>query len=293
MAEPRLPRDRPGEKNRLMTDVVNEVQECRVYQQDRWYSLIEYTLFLKHQLAYVHVRDRAAGLHVLDFGCGSGYGSAILSEGAGRVTAVDASPRAIAFCRESYARDNLEFRQIPADCTLPFEDNTFDIVTSFQVIEHMPDVGAYLRLLKRVLKPGGSLYITTPNRAYRLLPFQPIWQPAHMREYSAKTLHADLSGVFSDYDLLGVYGTDAYNAVYIDHYRQTPLRAYVKQPIKQVAQKVLPASMYARIRDGLGLGQRKPTEPLPPEVIEQYRIDDVQIGTDLVKALDFFAVCRK
>ncbi|MDQ1256006.1 MAG: hypothetical protein QG656_601, partial [Candidatus Hydrogenedentes bacterium] len=133
-----------------LDDAVNETQECRVYEEDAWYSMIEYVLFLKHRKAYEYACESAMGKRVLDFGCGSGYGTARLAKAAASVIGVDASQPAIAYAQEHYRADNLKFRRIPPDCTLPFDDDTFDMAVSFQVIEHMPDVAAYLRLLKRI-----------------------------------------------------------------------------------------------------------------------------------------------
>ena len=81
---------------------------------------------------------------------------------------------------------------------------------------------------------------------------------------------------------------------YFDHYRQTPLKAYVVQPLKRAARRILSDAWYRTVRDSLGLSRKKPSEPLSPHVLEQYQLDDVHIHEENPGAgLDFLAVCRK
>jgi len=276
-----------------MIDGVNETQECRVYEEDDWYTLIEYVTFLKHRAAYDFALERAVGLQLLDFGCGSGYGASLLAGAAATVDAVDASAPAIAHCQSHYQIPNLTFHKIEPDTTLAFDDNSFDLIISFQVIEHMPDVQAYLKLLNRVLRPGGTLLITTPNRAHRLRPFQMNWQPAHFREYSDVSLQKELAPIYPDAELLGIYGTDEVNQIYYNHYHQSLFQAYVKVPMKIYGQKLFGKNSYARLRDSLGLGRKIPATPLSAAQLAQFTTEDIFIADDLVTAQDFMAICRK
>mgnify|MGYP003383426596 CR=1 FL=1 len=151
-------------------------------------SLGGYVIYLMHLASYRFARTYCAGRRVLDFGCGSGYGAASLADVAESVIAVDVSAEAVAFAADRYEAPNLSFRKIEGAGPLPFEDDQFDVVLSFQVIEHVDDEAAYLREARRVLKPGGVMIIVTPNRAVRLLPFQKPWNRWHVREYSMDSL---------------------------------------------------------------------------------------------------------
>lgn len=94
---------------------------------------------------------------ILDVGCGTGYNMRLL-ERFGEVHGVDFASEALDYCR---GRGLTRVHQ--ADATrLPFEDASFDLVTAFDVIEHIADDRAALTEFRRVLKPGGQLLIYTP-----------------------------------------------------------------------------------------------------------------------------------
>lgn len=151
-------------------------------------SLGGYVIYLMHIASYQFARTYCAGRKVLDLGCGSGYGAASLADIAESVTAVDVSAEAVAFASERYTAANLNFLKIDAERPLPFPDRQFDVVLSFQVIEHVIDEAAYLREARRVLKAGGVMIIVTPNRVVRLLPFQKPWNRWHVREHAMASL---------------------------------------------------------------------------------------------------------
>lgn len=160
----------------------------RVIEEAYQKSLGGYVIYLMHVASYRFARDHCKGLQVLDLGCGSGYGAASLADIAASVVAVDISADAVAFAAERYRAGNLSFQVIDGSGPLPFADGQFDVVLSFQVIEHVHDTATYLREARRVLKPGGVMIIVTPDRTLRLLPFQKPWNRWHVREYSMASL---------------------------------------------------------------------------------------------------------
>lgn len=101
---------------------------------------------------------------VLETACGSGYGTQFLARAAARVVGADYSPLALAYARSTYPATNLTFVQM--DCHhIPLQSGIFDRVVSLEVFEHLQDSAAYLRECARVLRPGGLLLLSTPNRA--------------------------------------------------------------------------------------------------------------------------------
>jgi SAM-dependent methyltransferase len=166
----------------------------------------EFVIYLVHVATYEFAEQFTRGKRVLDFGCGSGYGSGRIAETAAYVTAVDVADDAIAHAQAHFARDNLEFRVIDPDERLPFDDASFDIVLSFQVFEHVSDTSHYLSEIRRVLAPRGKLLLVTPDRSTRLLPLQRPWNRWHVREYGSRTLRRLLSSYFEEIEVLGMSG---------------------------------------------------------------------------------------
>jgi len=118
---------------------------------------------------------------ILDGGCGTGAELIFLQQ-YGEVYGVDLSPIAIKFCKER----GLSKVKVADLSKLPFQDNFFDLVCLMDVIEHIKDSQIILKEIKRVLKPGGHVFLTVPA-----LPF--IFslhdtQQGHFRRYRKSSL---------------------------------------------------------------------------------------------------------
>jgi SAM-dependent methyltransferase len=146
--------------------------------------------FERHVVAYRLAERRAGGKRVLDAGCGEGYGAAALARaGAAQVTAVDVDPSVVAHVNRTYP----EVEAVEAELgTLPFPDGAFDLIVSFQVIEHVWDIPAYLVSLRRVLAPGGEVMIATPNRITFTPGSETPVNPFHFREFAPDELRDEL-----------------------------------------------------------------------------------------------------
>ena len=120
----------------------------------------------EHLLRYRAVAPLATGKRVLDAACGEGYGSAILSDFAQEVVGLDLSVEVIMHARDVYGqRSNLSFTS-GSVIMIPFHDSTFDMVVSFETIEHIDakDQDLFLSEVRRVLRPDGLFIVSTPNR---------------------------------------------------------------------------------------------------------------------------------
>lgn len=119
---------------------------------------------LEHYHRYAVVLDIVSGKAVLDVACGEGYGSAFMSDVALSVVGVDISADAVQHATNEYAyRRNLEFFQGSATA-LKFADASFDVVVSFETIEHLSEQAEMLAEIRRVLRDDGVLVISSPNR---------------------------------------------------------------------------------------------------------------------------------
>lgn len=100
---------------------------------------------------------------ILDLGCGSGHGSNLLAKKFKFVDGIDISEDAIVYAKKHWGKNNITFHT-GSGTALPFKDNTFDIVASFEVFEHIKEWKKYLKEIKRVTKKGGIIYLSTPNK---------------------------------------------------------------------------------------------------------------------------------
>ena len=119
----------------------------------------------EHWHRYAFARQYAEGMRVLDAACGEGYGTALLGATAAEVVGLDIDAGSIRHARSAYGSATIRF--VEGSCTgLPFADASFDIVVSFETIEHLDaaDQPPMLAEFARVLKPAGLLVISSPNK---------------------------------------------------------------------------------------------------------------------------------
>lgn len=118
------------------------------------------------------------GKKLLDAGCGTGWFSKPAVERGADVTSMDLGESLLAEVKKKCTTQCV----VGSIMEMPFEDNTFDFIVSSEVIEHIPDASLAIHELHRVLKPGGTLVLTTPNKvwyfavwlanAFKLRPYQ-------------------------------------------------------------------------------------------------------------------------
>jgi SAM-dependent methyltransferase len=120
-------------------------------------------LWAEHLSRYAFASRYAAGKHALDIGCGTGYGTAELAKHATAAVGIDVATDALDYARAHYP--NVRFDKAEATA-LPFPDQSFDLITAFEVIEHLNDWRALLSEARRVLRSGGIFFVSTPNKSY-------------------------------------------------------------------------------------------------------------------------------
>ena len=138
----------------------------------------------EHLHRYRYAAAMAAGRDVLDIAAGEGYGAALLAEVARSVVGADVAPAAVEHAAAAYPAGNLRFVEAAAADLGFAADQSFDLVTSFETVEHLTpaDQGRFLAEARRVLRPGGVLVISTPNRVTAGHP-DGTANPYHLHEF--------------------------------------------------------------------------------------------------------------
>lgn len=118
---------------------------------------------VEHLHRYAIAMELVKNKKVLDIACGEGYGSRMLAKNAKAVVAVDIDKVTISKAKEKYKINNIEFL-IGSVEDIPANDNSFDVVVSFETLEHTSNHEKMITEIKRVLKQGGILIISTPDK---------------------------------------------------------------------------------------------------------------------------------
>ncbi len=175
---------------------------------ERYLPQITGEIQLEHVHRYLLAQEYAKDKEVLDIACGEGFGSALLAKTARRVVGIDIAAEAVRHAAFSYRIDNVRFQQ--GSCSkIPLDSNSIDLVVSFETIEHHDEHKAMMVEIKRVLRPGGVLIISSPDKKeYSILPN--YRNPFHVRELFKEEFEDLIRAYFKNLALLSqriVYGS--------------------------------------------------------------------------------------
>lgn len=155
---------------------------------------------IEHLHRYLVAREWCRDKDVLDVASGEGYGTALLGQVARSALGVEIAPEAVDHANDAYKTNNLRF--VVGDArSLPSPDATFDVVTSFETIEHFAEQRLFLSEIRRVLRPGGMLIISTPDRD-NYSPTESAANPFHVRELAREEFDALLRSYFAEISVL-------------------------------------------------------------------------------------------
>jgi 2-polyprenyl-6-hydroxyphenyl methylase / 3-demethylubiquinone-9 3-methyltransferase len=118
---------------------------------------------------FVAERVTLGGARVLDVGCGGGLLSEALARAGAKVTAIDLAPGMIEVARLHATEQKLDidYRLVAAEAIASTEPGSFDVVTCMEMLEHVPEPAQMTATLARLVRPGGSVFVSTLNRNLR------------------------------------------------------------------------------------------------------------------------------
>tara|TARA_Y100000034_G_C6909557_1_gene423537 strand:+ start:7073 stop:7885 length:813 start_codon:yes stop_codon:yes gene_type:complete len=251
----------------------------------------EYIVYLRHLFVYRFAKKKfPKNCKVLEIGSGEGYGTHLLSqsERVKEIVGLDVDLNSIEYASKKYISNNLSFKHY-GGFKIPFEDNHFNVVVSFQVVEHLRDDKNYICEIYRVLKKEGILILATPNRDYRLKPGEKPWNRFHVREYSHNSLRELLYHKFENIAIFGVKGSDKIQEIEIKRVKKNlriasfdpfHLRNLIPESLKPFVIRLLRRSISEK---------NKNIDFVSEHLVEHYYI----VKDNLRTSLDLIGVCKK
>jgi GT2 family glycosyltransferase/SAM-dependent methyltransferase len=162
---------------------------------ERFVPGVKGAIEVEHLHRYLFALQFCAGKTVLDIACGEGYGSKLLTSVAASVVGIDIDEASVARAVLAYGSDSMRFLAGRADA-IPLPDASIDVAVSFETVEHMAEQAAFIGELARVLRPGGVLVMSSPDRfVYDRVNDGP--NEFHIKELSTREFKDLLAGHFS------------------------------------------------------------------------------------------------
>lgn len=232
--------------------------------------------------AYVVATEFVSG-NLLEVGCGEGRGINLLKPLVRHYTAIDKIEGVIEGLKPQHPGCTFIASDIP-----PFpipEDESFDCVISFQVIEHIRDDLYFLKEIHRMLKPSGIALLTTPNRRMSL-----SRNPWHIREYVPGELRSLAAGVFREVTVRGISGSEKVMNYYKEN--KASVRRFTRWDIFDLQYR-LPAALLKIPYEILNRMNRNTLQKRNDRLVSGIRHEDYQVTDDAENALDLLLIVRK
>ena len=232
----------------------------------------------RHEAAYQLARQRMIDAHrVLDLGSGSGYGTAALAREHPRVVGLDR------IRPDSKHRDDGHFLRADLGGGIPLASRCFDLIISFQVIEHLEDPTDYVDAIADLLASDGTALLTTPN----ILMSDGI-NPFHVHEYRANELGDVLQRRFGSVEVLGIGATEPVHAYFAA--RSARIRRIMRiDPLG--FRNLLPRGLVEWLFARFAVLVRRQTQA--DEGTPQASWQDFPIGPADDRCLDLLAICKQ
>jgi ubiquinone/menaquinone biosynthesis C-methylase UbiE len=242
----------------------------------------ENVMFQRHLIAYKEAAKIISGT-VLEVGSGEGYGLMELAPITAKYIAIDKYDPHIS--DELKGENNITFIQAEVPPLKGIDNDSIDFVVTFQVIEHIENDELFLQEIKRVLKSGGKLIMTTPNIKMSLTK-----NPWHVREYNPDQMRNIVKSVFKNFELKGIFG----NEKVMDYYKKN------KESIAKITrwdifnmQYWMPGWLLQIPYDILNRFNRHSLQDNNREIVNSVEYTDYKIEESNNACLDHFVVATK
>ena len=238
-------------------------------------------IYQRHLVAY-HTAANLVNGQLLEVGCGEGYGIPLLADKVQTYHALDKFKTNLNNWTTQFKHLHFTQASVPP---LPYPSNEFDSLVSFQVIEHIENDAEFVKELARVLKPGGVLVLTTPNR-----PMSLTRNPWHVREYTHTELTQLLQTHFSKVDMQGVYGNEKVMQYYEDNKKS--VRKFPRFDIFNLQYK-LPRQLLQIPYDILNRFNRQKLKKGNPNLVNDIQVGDYHLKNADKNCFDLLAIAHK
>lgn len=232
--------------------------------------------------AYYLARPFISG-KLLEVGCGEGRGIEVMKEYCTSYTGLDKIGEVISSLEDKYPEHTFLQTTIPPIRGL--EDNSYDAIVTFQVIEHIREDKEFLKELYRLLRPGGVALVTTPNIRKTL-----SRNPWHIREYTPEELTKLAGEVFDEVDMKGVRGNEKVMAYY--EMNKESVRKITRFDVFNLQYR-LPSALLRIPYDVLNRLNRNKLKDTDDDLVKSITHEDYLLTDDASEALDLFCILRK
>ncbi len=239
---------------------------------------IHQRLFFGYYLSEKYVKGK-----VLEIGCGTGRGLEILLNSSDHYTGIDKNTGLIEEHSQKYPDSVFIDEHIPPLSKI--ETSSMDTVITFHVIEHIKDDSLFIDEVYRVLKPGGTAIITTPNKKLSV-----ARNPWHVREYTANELNRLIKRKFTNFEMKGITGNEKVMKYFEENKKS--VNKIMRWDILRL-QYLLPGFLLRIPYDILNRMNRTKVMNSNTELSNSIDYTDYILNDDIENCLDHFVVLEK
>jgi 2-polyprenyl-3-methyl-5-hydroxy-6-metoxy-1,4-benzoquinol methylase len=211
-----------------------------------------------HKAFYQFAAEQIHGGKVLDAGCGTGFGTAMLSQKADCAVGVDIKYLLLKYGLQHYSTEGLYFEAMDVN-QLGFADESFDVVVANELMEHLPEHRLCINEVLRILRPGGLFICATVNSRHTFGIEENPLNRNHFREFSLIGFKIELEQYFGDINILGQGYDEEFKKFMQNRSARTIEWILMKLNIKHR----IPACWRSRVRSlitGTSLENKRPEE---------------------------------